>query len=430
MILGSLRASTRSTTNSLTNVTTSMISARRGNHRWRDIGVCTALLLLMSGPSADAQNRGKTVRITSKILGESRVLHVSLPLNYGVARQRYPVAFLLDGQVRAFFDVTTASASYDVRSDAQTSQMPPQIVVAIEHGDRRVDLSQNDALFTRFLVDELIPFVDHEYRTVPYRTLIGHSLGGRFALLTYCRAPQAFQAVVAISPSISDSTFSAVQDCLQRQVSTARTEPPSSRARTLVRTLVLSAGSLEPRAVNGVERLLMFVRDLSPETFRVSRVDGTGLGHTDTPLVTIPAALRFISDDRVWGIDAAADDTLLKHLGDETRVLDRTLRSVSARVGYDIAPTYALASTVTRAWLARGPVDSAVASGMRLVAAFPEEIAGYLLLADAHMMRRDVPAARRAVQDAMSMADKIDWFDETQRTQQKVYMQSVLVTLK
>ena len=401
-----------------------MLAGVRVRPRWCVGAACAAMLLAAPIQLVRAQPRAKTVRITSRILGESRVVHVSLPINYATARQRYPVVYLLDGQVRAFFDVTVAAAGYDLRSDAQTSVMPPPIVIGIEHGDRSVDLGRNDSLFTRFLVDELIPLVDREYRTVPFRTLIGHSLGGRFALLTYCRAPNAFRAVVAISPSVSDSTFALVHDCLLQQRSSA------SVGAKAVRTLTLSAGTLEPRSVVGVERLYGFVRDSLSSNLLVQRVDGTGLGHTDTPLTTIPAAMRFVASDAVWGFAAFEADTLRKHLGHESLVLERAMRQVSARVGYAVTPTFSWASTVTRGWLSRGPADSAVSAAQRVVETFPEEIAGYLLLADAHMMRNDVAAARRSVASALAVADKIEWFDETQRTQQKVYLQSVLVSLK
>ena len=133
-----------------------------------------------------------TVRIQSKLLGETRTLHVSVPPNYRIARQRYPVMYLLDGQVRAFFDLTVAAANYDLLGDMRDYAIPSQIVVGIEQGDRGADLARNGELFTRFIVEELIPYIDREYRTVPYRTLIGHSLGGRFALQTFCRAPNVF----------------------------------------------------------------------------------------------------------------------------------------------------------------------------------------------------------------------------------------------
>jgi predicted alpha/beta superfamily hydrolase len=148
---------------------------------------------------APAAAQTKVVRVRSQILGEERVVHVNLPPNYELARRKYPVIYLLDGHVRPFFDITVASAAYDLTNDPTGYAVPPQIVVGVDQRERGVDLGRNQELFTRFLVEELVPFIDREYRTMSFRTLIGHSLGGRFALMTLCRAPGVFPAVVAIS---------------------------------------------------------------------------------------------------------------------------------------------------------------------------------------------------------------------------------------
>src|SRR3954447_24129450 len=100
----------------------------------------------------------KVVRISSKILGEERVLHVNLPPNYSLARQRYPVTFLLDGHVRQFFDITVAAAGYDIIGDPHDFPMPAQIVVAVDQRDRSLELGRNQEMFTRFLVEEVVPY--------------------------------------------------------------------------------------------------------------------------------------------------------------------------------------------------------------------------------------------------------------------------------
>ena len=87
--------------------------------------------------------------------------------------------------MRAFLYVTVAVTNYDLLGDKHDYAIPPQIVVGIEQSDRGTDLARNGALFLRFVVEEVIPYIDREYRAVPFRTLIGHSLGGRFALQTF-----------------------------------------------------------------------------------------------------------------------------------------------------------------------------------------------------------------------------------------------------
>jgi uncharacterized protein len=58
-------------------------------------------------------------------------------------------------------------------------------------------------LFLRFFQDELIPWVEAEYRTAPAdRTLLGHSWGGLFALHALFQQPALFQRLVVVSPDL------------------------------------------------------------------------------------------------------------------------------------------------------------------------------------------------------------------------------------
>jgi alpha-beta hydrolase superfamily lysophospholipase len=47
-----------------------------------------------------------------------------------------------------------------------------------------------------------LPTVDRDYRTRPYRVLIGHSLGGLFARYALMNRPEVFNGYLIISPSL------------------------------------------------------------------------------------------------------------------------------------------------------------------------------------------------------------------------------------
>jgi uncharacterized protein len=49
---------------------------------------------------------------------------------------------------------------------------------------------------------ELLPRIEAQYRTMPYRILAGHSVTGLFALYAFVEDPTVFQAVVAMDPSV------------------------------------------------------------------------------------------------------------------------------------------------------------------------------------------------------------------------------------
>jgi uncharacterized protein len=154
---------------------------------------------------------GEQVAIFSEILNEERTIIVGKPHGYDVGSASYPVLFLLDGPDH--FHHTTGAT----RFLAYNGFMPSALVVAIHNTNRMRDLSPplenatqgaqlpphgGSANFRAFLEQELMPWVEENYRTRPYRILIGHSAGGLFAIDTLLTQPDLFNAYIAISPSL------------------------------------------------------------------------------------------------------------------------------------------------------------------------------------------------------------------------------------
>jgi enterochelin esterase-like enzyme len=369
--------------------------------------------------TAHAGAETRVVRIASKILGEERVAHVSLPANYGVARRRYETTYLLDGHVRQYFDITVAAAGYDIVVDHDYAT-PPQIVVGVDQIDRSADLGRNQELFTRFLVEELVPYIDREFRTNRYRTLIGHSLGGRFALMTFCRAPGMFPAVIAISAAGGDST-----DAVTRCLSSAFGGPG-----TALRQLVLSAGDQEPRVVAGMERLRDFLRANAPPYWRWTTIVGAGLGHTDTPMATIPPGIRFVHDKSVWEMTPALGDSIqFGRIGDPERAVDAFYSTLSARVGVPTTPSLKWMLASTRVLIQRGETAAAERSIRRLLAEYPEDLEAYGMESDLALGRGDTAGARQAMNDALRMLGRLESYDVYEREKKRRLIEQALGSL-
>ncbi len=137
----------------------------------------------------------------SPLVDDTYLIQVRLPPDYAASPTRsYPVAYQLDGtSFGPEFDVTAGFAS----QLEQQQRIPETIVVGIGYpypdplaggvqGRSRDYVTVQDdgqpgggANFLRFLEEQLIPHIDAEYRTDPARRLLlGHSLGGFFALHT------------------------------------------------------------------------------------------------------------------------------------------------------------------------------------------------------------------------------------------------------
>jgi hypothetical protein len=55
--------------------------------------------------------------------------------------------------------------------------------------------------FVQFFRKELIPYIDNNYKTEPYRVIVGHSYGGVFVMHALLKDPGLFDGYIAIDPS-------------------------------------------------------------------------------------------------------------------------------------------------------------------------------------------------------------------------------------
>lgn len=153
--------------------------------------------------------------MTSGVLGEERELIVHLPDSYGREPQhRYAVLYVLDGSSQDLHTANTAGIM------ARIEAMPEVIVVGLPNvsaAGRQRDytppfmleeveppgtmMGQADR-FLAFLEEEVIPLVEREYRTAPFRMLAGHSRGGLLVCYSLIAAPGLFHARFAHSPAL------------------------------------------------------------------------------------------------------------------------------------------------------------------------------------------------------------------------------------
>jgi len=145
---------------------------------------------------------GERFLLHSQSLGEMRSYQVHRPRNYDLDNGRYPVLLVLDG-LEHFQHV---SATVDLLSNA--GKIPRMLVVGIPNNSnsRYRDLSNIPAApgasgLLKFITEELAPKIDRDYRTRPYRILVGWSSAGQYTLYSMLHAPQAFRGYIAIEPA-------------------------------------------------------------------------------------------------------------------------------------------------------------------------------------------------------------------------------------
>ncbi|KAA3646579.1 MAG: alpha/beta hydrolase [Chloroflexi bacterium] len=120
--------------------------------------------------------------IFSRYTADEYHIYVGLPRDFDPNRaEGYDTVYLLDGT--AWF----RSGLVHTSNLGESGEMPPSIIVGIGyvHANMRGrDFMLNPEAFYFFIIEELIPFIDRQYNGDPdgERTLIGHSMGGYFAI--------------------------------------------------------------------------------------------------------------------------------------------------------------------------------------------------------------------------------------------------------
>ncbi|MEV0247118.1 alpha/beta hydrolase-fold protein [Nocardia sp. NPDC050712] len=129
-------------------------------------------------------------------------VEVTFPAGYRAdGAQRWPVTYYLAGTGH---DQTTFRATYD--GEANTASYPSIVVAPRGDAGFWSDWLDNDAdrspKYESFVIEQLIPLVDANFRTVPdraHRAIMGESMGGFGTMLLSARHPDRFVAAASLS---------------------------------------------------------------------------------------------------------------------------------------------------------------------------------------------------------------------------------------
>lgn len=157
---------------------------------------------------------GTSLSFESAIMGEARTINVMLPAAYASSGDKaWPVLYVIDGGVGQDLVHIAALANLGGLSGMYSDM----IVVGIETRDRRHELTTptdradyrkqfptlgGAAKFRAHIAQEIIPFIESQYRTSDRRVVIGESLAAFWITDTFLNAPGLFTDHIAISPSL------------------------------------------------------------------------------------------------------------------------------------------------------------------------------------------------------------------------------------
>ena len=141
----------------------------------------------------------------SRDLGLPTSYRVFLPPGYGDTDRPYPVLFMLHGVAGDASEWQSIGLLEAADRMIQAGEIEPMLIVLPNGGANYWVNHADGTRWGDFMVDDVLPSVDAEYRTIPDRSaraIGGLSMGGEGALRLAMLNPDAFGIAAAHSPSL------------------------------------------------------------------------------------------------------------------------------------------------------------------------------------------------------------------------------------
>jgi predicted alpha/beta superfamily hydrolase len=354
--------------------------------------LCASAAPVMAG---EAISIGETHTITSSVMGEQRKIMISLPTSYATSKDKtYPVLYVLDGG--SHFHQTTGITNWLSES---TSLIPELIVVGIPNTNRGRDFSPTPAesgkpqgaeKFMGFFEKELLPYIDKNYRTAPYKVLTGHSMGGMFGLNVLATKPDLFNAFILMSPWLL--TQNPDTSVLTKSVKFIKSQTQ------LPKFLYVTLGE-EPDLRPSFDQLITALENNTAKNFVWQSKVIQGATHMSVVGASVNEGLQAVFSDLQLSMTSdtrkAGAAAIIKYY--------KTLSTT--KYGFDISAESTLMALGRDLFFA-GKIKQSEATLKMAVQAYPESVEGFYSLSYLYQQGKDFAQALKAVDKAIELLKK------------------------
>ncbi|WP_298895054.1 alpha/beta hydrolase-fold protein [uncultured Psychroserpens sp.] len=215
-------------------------------------------------------NVGETITLKSEILKENREIQIFLPDSYQETDNTYPVLYVLDGQ-RYFLHAVSLHKTF-----VGFRQTPEFIIVGItkKQSERNRNFSSNAKTFLNAIEQDIIQYVDTNYRTSEDRLLFGWAYAGGFTIEALINKPNLFNAYIAASPFPASEKINAVDSLISHNTN-------------FDKLLYFTSDINEGVVRDGTIALNELLINKAPESMRWNFREFIGEEHISTPFSTL-----------------------------------------------------------------------------------------------------------------------------------------------
>ena len=325
-------------------------------------------------------------KINSSVLGEERTVLVCVPAGYARADEKFPVVYMLNAH-----PPQNAMMAGIIEQQAWAGQMPEMILVGIQNTNRTRDLTPTKTerpdsgggdKFLEFIEKEVIPLVEKNYRTQPFRIFAGHSFGGLTAVYAFVSRPDLFNAYVAASPVLHwDKNFVI-----------KRAEEIFNRNQDWKKTMFLAVGD-EPDYSDGFNKFQDLLKKAKPKNFTYEFQQFKNENHGSVVLPAYYAGLRKIFAGWTPPAGSVAD-------------LENHYEKLSEKFGYQIKIPEDMLNQIGYQLLGARRTREAVEVFNKNVENYPKSANVYDSLAEAYEKNGQMKQSKENYEKAYKMAEK------------------------
>jgi len=366
------------------------------------------VILLLFAEIIYAQNAGdviiaKRIRINSAILGETRTIYVSTPSGYTDSTASFPVMYVLDGDP----DVITFYSGM-VSNLFSYGLCPEMIIVAIENTVRIRDMAPSKpkfnqqgieikyygdekvgeaAKFLNFIETELFPFIERNYRTIPYRIFSGHSAAAMCVTHAFLSHTNMFSAYIAMSPSLDwDSS-------LLNRVAAEKIEGLNLRFKQYYFSI---GGDEAPSDIGEAHTFAKTLKMKSPAALRWKFDYIANEDHGSQVTIALYNGLRFIYEG--WKFDYD------KMVAGGLNAINCFYQNLTDRFGYGILPDGNTLNSIGWEVKRSGRIEEAIKILEENIRRHPEFPEAFSYLAEVYSAAGNYEYAIKSIEEAIELA--------------------------
>ncbi len=338
----------------------------------------------------------KRIKINSTVLGEDRTIYVSTPSGYNDSKDSYQVLYVIDG-VSDVIGLVKYLSDYGV--------CPQLIIVSIEEVNPARDMFPSKPKYSRgtqpttawynkkednelrvnrpdekigeadkylsFIETELFPFIEKNYRTVPYRICCGHSKGGLCVTHAFLSHTNMFNAYIALSPSLY------WDDGLVMKTAEEKLAGLNFKHKLFYFDI---GGNETPSTIGDAFTFAQTIKTNASEDLRWKFDYLPNENHGSGTALGIINALKFIYDG--WDFDVNKIKT------DGFSAIDSFYKSQSEKYGYEITYDAGLLNSYGWSFLRNGKHEEAVKIFKENVRRFPDSPDAFNFLGEGYLAAR------------------------------------------